>query len=65
MSVIKTDECRCECHSNSDVKHVTACCMTCPVCKQNIRILMYEEHLANHAHDRAPAQGIEEPHVQT
>jgi len=38
-------ECKCICHSNPDIKHVTPCCEKCSNCGANIMIGFMESHL--------------------
>lgn len=32
-------ECRCDCHTNKNVKHCMPCCERCPHCKKNFKSL--------------------------
>lgn len=45
MSEINFDECSCSCHNSYfEVDHITACCVPCFICKNNIRFNI-ENHL--------------------
>jgi hypothetical protein len=39
------NECTCDCHKIEGMKHIQPCCMTCSVCKRNIKIEAFDEHL--------------------
>lgn len=39
------DECSCDCHENSNIKHFMACCGQCPSCFKRYRNLT-EKHIA-------------------
>ncbi len=38
------DICLCECHENSNIRHIMQCCQTCPTCEQRIMFLKFQEH---------------------
>ena len=44
MSMTDLSICRCDCHENDFVKHVSACCDTCGNCGQHILPFYFEEH---------------------
>jgi hypothetical protein len=44
MCVKEPYECYCPCHSNPNIKHVMACCHTCPKCNKRITF-EFEEHV--------------------
>ena len=44
MSIKNTEECGCECHKNSNIRHADSCCFTCPHCKKSIKKFIYEKH---------------------
>lgn len=39
------EECNCDCHRNSNMRHVVACCCTCKKCDKRIQSMYYEEHI--------------------
>jgi len=39
------DVCKCQCHTDSGIRHIAACCMTCPKCQQRIMRQAYEQHV--------------------
>lgn len=39
------EECHCRCHTSNNVKHIIACCMSCPVCTKNIKPFSYKKHV--------------------
>ena len=44
MSIKDFEECDCECHKNSNIRHADSCCFTCPHCKKSIKKFIYEKH---------------------
>lgn len=46
MSILDMSQCLCECHvPDRHIKHVVACCDTCPHCKLRIKAWSYKEHV--------------------
>ena len=44
MSIKNFEECDCECHKNSSIRHTMNCCFACPHCKKSIKKFIYERH---------------------
>ncbi len=40
--------CHCPCHKDESIKHAAPCCVECPFCKKRIRLISFNEHLAQH-----------------
>lgn len=38
------EECKCACHTNEHVRHIMACCQTCPQCGTRIKHWAYVRH---------------------
>lgn len=54
MTFGSTHICRCACHTNKDVKHVSSCCIKCHICGQNIFLDWAEKHKKWHEREIFP-----------
>ncbi len=56
--------CKCECHTDPEIRHAVPCCFVCPKCKENIAAHIYNEHVGSCSRSNMLAERAKQKEVE-